>query len=331
MKPINSEIMMQYGLNINKVNYNRSNYYLETTKGLFMLRKVMIPQEQIAFEYEVNKQLIDKGFNELEKLYLTQRNNPYVLYQDKAYVLQSFEKANEIDFKEVADLKAIVGVLARFHKAACSIETKGRDSGTSGLKNVYEHFNKRRIETRKLKKSISKLSQKSPFEIKFIEGYSAYEDLQLRALSLIDYDLCENLVNQARTNKTIIHNDYTYHAVTKGEKGTYKINNLDQCTYNIQIMDLANVLIKVMQKNTWEIELLSTLLNEYSKERSLSSDEMQVLKAMLIFPEKYANICNKYLNSKRRNHYSMFELKWENMSAYQEEQMKAAENIEKYL
>lgn len=330
-KMLTNDLTAQYDLGIKKMQYNRSNYYLETNKGQYLLRKVNIPREQIAFEYEINKQLINKGFQALEKIYLTKKQSPYAFQQDKVYILQSYREVEEIDFKDEEDLRQILTVLGRFHKVAKYIQTPDRKIENAAIKNIYEYFQKRSAETKKIKNSISGISQKSKFEIMFNEDYRVYEALEHMALSLVNEDVALKLIEKAKKQFTLVHNEYTYHAVGKGKNKEYIINHLDACSYNIQLLDVANVLTKVMQKNNWDIRLLDKLVQDYVKVNPLSDEEYRVLKAMLIFPEKFASICHKYTTSRRRNNYSMFELKWENMIAYKEEQLKAASDIEKYL
>lgn len=331
MKQVGNELFNQYDISIKKFQYSRSNYYLDTKCGQLLLRKTLIPKEQIVFEHEVTQQLLDKGFNEINKIYLNKKQLPYGTYLDKCFVLQSYDKITEIDFANREELKASMQVLARFHKAACHIESKVRDIENTGSKNIYEYFQKRMLDAKRMKKKISGFSQKTKFEIMFLESYRDYEELQYSALDLVNTEIANQLITKAKVNKTIMHNDFTYHAVGRLEDNTYKIMNLDNCTYNIQLLDLSNVLTKIMQKNNWDIGLLDELINSYACINTLEEGEIRALKAMLIFPEKYSNICFKYATSKHRNNYSMFEHKWENMLVYKDEQLTAAKELIKHL
>ena len=306
---VNNDLTAQYDLGVKKMQYNRSNYYLDTTKGQYLLRKVNIPREQIAFEYEVNRQLIHAGFYEIGKMYLTKKQNPFALQQDKLYVLQAYKEVEEIDFRAEEDLRQVIAVLARFHKAAKHITSKERHVENASIKNIYQYFHKRTLEGKKMKNSICNMSQKTRFEIMFNEGYKEYERLQQMAMALIDEETAARLVQKAKEEGTIAHNDYTYHALGKTKEGQYVMNHLDACGYNIQLVDVANVLIKIMQKNGWNIKLLDCLIQDYIAINPLTADEWHVLKALLIFPEKFASMCQKYTYSRRRNNYSMFELK----------------------
>lgn len=331
MKQAGNELFSQYDISIKKFQYSRSNYYLETKQGQFLLRKTLIPKEQIIFEHEVTGQLIDKGFDEIHKIYMSKKQIPYGSYLDKHFILQAYDKMTEIDFMNTEELKAIIGVLARFHVAATHIESKVRSVEGVGFKNIYEYFQKRTIDGKRMKKKISAISQKTKFEMMFLDHYKPYESLQHKALELIEPKSANKLIEKAKLNKTIVHNDFTYHTVGKLENGSYKISNLDSCTYNIQLLDLGNVLTKIMQKNNWDIRLLDELINSYTYINALEEEEIKILKAMLIFPEKYSNICFKYVTSKHRNNYSMFEHKWENMLVYKKEQLDSAYEIIKYL
>nr|WP_307990961.1 hypothetical protein [uncultured Niameybacter sp.] len=331
MKQVGNELFSQYDISIKKFQYSRSNYYLDTKQGQLLLRKTLIPREQIMFVHEVTGQLIDRGFNEISKIYMAKKQIPYGNYLDKNFILQDYDKISEIDFTDTGELKAIIEVLARFHVAATHIHSKVRSVESVGFKNIHEYFQKRVTDGKKMKKKIAKISQKTKFEIMFLDDYKAYEELQYKALELVKPESAHRLIEKAKRNKTILHNEFTYHAVGKLDDGSYKIANIDNCTYSIQLLDLSNVLTKIMQKNQWDIILLNQLIESYIKIAHLEEEEIRILKAMLIFPEKYASICFKYMTSKHRNNYSMFDHKWENMLVYKEDQLKTAYEIINYL
>lgn len=331
MKSLSQELIYQYDLNVKKYYYMRSNYYLVTPTGEYVLRKVNIPKEQIAFEYEVNAHLIENGLENIDPIYLTKKKVPYAIYQDKIYILQKYKEREEVDFQNEEDLKAVMSLLATFHRAARHMASDIRNIESTHMKNLYTYCEKRLYESKKIRKSLIDLSQKTPFEIMFLEGYGIYEELEEMAIAQIDKPMCERLIQNAKVHQTIAHNDYSYHCIEKQVGGLYMISNMDSCSYNVQLVDVANVLTKVMQKNNWDIQLLQRLIDLYINELSLSEEEIGILKAMMIFPEKYAGICQKYYQSKRRANYNIFEMKWQNMIAYQKDQLEVARQISKYL
>ncbi|MGL4738466.1 MAG: CotS family spore coat protein [Cellulosilyticaceae bacterium] len=331
MKSLSQELIYQYDLNVKKYYYSRSNYYLVTPTGEYVLRKVNIPKEQIAFEYEVNAHLIENGLKNIDPIYLNKKKVPYAIYQDKIYVLQKYKEREEVNFQDVEDLKAVMGLLAKFHLAARGVTSETRSIEMAHMKNLYTYCEKRLYESKKIRRSLIDLSQKTPFEIMFLEGHGVYEELEELAIAQIDKQMCERLIQSAKAKQTIAHNDYSYHCIEKQMDGPYMLSNMDSCNYNVQLVDLANVLTKVMQKNNWDIHLLQQLIDIYIAENSLSDEEIRLLKAMMIFPEKYAGICQKYYGSRRRANYNIFEMKWKNMVVYQQDQLEVARQISKYL
>jgi CotS family spore coat protein len=331
MRTTNNELLSQYDLSIKKSQYNRGNYYIDTGKDKKMIRRVNIPKEQIVFEHETIEQLIDSHFQGISPIYLTKKQLPYATYQERFYVMQEDWQGMEVDFTNKEDLIRLVELLAKFHLSARHIKSKSKDIHTTPLKNVHTHFCKRYIEGEKLKRFISKNASKTAFERMFLQGYRQYQQLEALAISQINEADCIRLIEKAKLEKTVVHGNYSYHTIYKNNQGKYFIEDMDSCGYNIQVLDLCSFFTKVMQKNEWDIKLLILLTNFYSKIKPLTLEEFKVLKSMLIFPEKYANICQSYTHSKRSANYNVFEVKWQNMLVYKETQMKAAAYIAKYL
>ena len=330
MRPLCRELASQYDLNIRKYQYVRSNYYLETQKGKFALRKVDLTKEQIGFSYEVDTHLSKCEFEKINSIYVTKKKTPYAVLGDETYIMQAYKPCEETDFRNYEDLKGIIVTLADFHKFAVHVNSTLREPKKIKIKNIHEHYTKRQAENYKLKKTISALKQKSHFELMFLDDYEIYKNLEEMALSSIDHELACRLVQNVIDTKSIGHRDFTYHTIGKTEKNEYMISQIDVCNYDIQVLDLAKILSKIMQKNEWNKELLFNLVKEYDKERTLSKDEMRLLKFMMIYPEKYNSICFKYMSSKRRWNYSMFEQKWQSMLSYKEKQLEIAKMIESW-
>lgn len=328
MRPLGRELTGQYDLNIKKYQYIRSNYYLDTNKGKFVLRKVELSKEQVAFCYEVDMQLEKNQFQLISGIYPTKKKLPYAMFGEEMYVMQGYIPSDETDFKNEEDLNGIICTLAKFHNAAVGIESKIRDINSIKIKNVFEYYAKRQMENNKLKKSMLGLKQKSNFELMFLDQCNIYQKLEELALSSINKEIVDRLINKVSETRSVAHKDFTYHTVNKTETRQYMIEQIDACNYDIQVMDFAQILAKMMQKNEWNKELLYNLINTYNNERTLSKDELQMLKFMMIYPEKYNSICLRYVNSKRRWNYSMFEQKWQNMMAYKDKQIEAAKMIE---
>ena len=327
MRTLNRDIVAQYDISIKKYQYIRSSYYLDTNKGKLILRKMDVPKEQIVFDYEVDTHLSHNHFQNINPIYTTKKKVPYVLQGDQLYIMQKYIECGETDFRDLEDLRHTILVLADFHRIARNIISQVKDIDAIVIKNMYDYYLKRSIQNAKLRKNILEIKQKSMFEMMFLENCEVYTALEQMALEGINKELGEKLIVDAKQNYTVAHRDYTYHTVNKAYTGEYIMNNIDVCHYDIQMIDLAHILGRIMQKNEWDVELLHKLISAYDSQNILSQEEFKLLKAMMIYPEKYNSICSKYMGSKRRWNYSMFEQKWENMIVYRNRQLEAAKII----
>ena len=75
--------------------------------------------------------------------------------------------------------------------------------------------------------------------------------------------------------------------------------NFDKMHYDIQVKDLYQFLRKVLEKNNWDSSLGTMITDTYLSVRTLSKEERHALYAMLIFPEKFWKISNRYYNSRK--------------------------------
>lgn len=328
MRNIPEDLLNEYDLEVYRSQYNRNNFILDTNKGKYILRKVNIQQDQVVFIYETIYHLRKHGFYQIPSIYPTKKKLPYVNIAGQIYMLQAYQNSSEIEFKNIEDIKSTVRLLANFHK--CGFDLKSSIVRPIHMKDLYSYFIKRSKETKTLKKTVQPLAQKTEFEEMFLKDYKEYLDLENLAITCINPDSCQSLIKHASLNKTLCHNDYKYHSVGK-INNQINLLTIDKCGINMQVEDLSSILSKIMQKNDWDVDFLTILLEEYENIRPLLPEERAVLKALLIFPEKFASMCNEYLQCKRRNNYSMFSVKWENMLLYKEKQIKASKYIKENL
>lgn len=63
------------------------------------------------------------------------------------------------------------------------------------------------------------------------------------------------------------------------------------------MVDLANYLRKILEKNSWSTDMGKHILEAYEKQRKLCKEEKQLLHVLLLFPEKFWKVSNHYSNS----------------------------------
>lgn len=68
----------------------------------------------------------------------------------------------------------------------------------------------------------------------------------------------------------------------------------DHWSFGIQMSDLYRFMRKILEKHGWDSRLAEKMLDAYSAERPVSSDELDYLKIRFIYPDKYWKLANYY-------------------------------------
>ncbi len=106
------------------------------------------------------------------------------------------------------------------------------------------------------------------------------------------------LVESTRKEGMLCHHDYSYQNILlKNDKTS--IINFDYCNLELKIYDIVNMLRRRMRKCNWDIHKAKIILDVYREIEPLEADEIKVMKSMLLFPQKFWRVINRYYNSKR--------------------------------
>ena len=56
---------------------------------------------------------------------------------------------------------------------------------------------------------------------------------------------------------------------------------------------------KILEKNNWDLNLGSSMIEEYSKIKLISKEELEILHILFLYPEKFWKIVNYYYNGNK--------------------------------
>ncbi len=327
LRMIHPGIFQDFGISVNKCYKVRGAYICETHKDTKIIRRSNATPGQINLQYNIKEHLIKRGFSCVNRLYVSRKNTPYTISRNHIFIMSDWNRGLNVDFCNVEDIYNTIRLLAQLHIAGEGFKTTGYSKGK--IKNLGETYSKRLRETRNLKKRIENESHKTEFEVLYLKHVYAYRELQELAMKFVYKENYEDHIQLARDKQTIVHGHYNYHQIKKVDDGMI-VSGFERSGYDVQLTDLAYVVRRIMQKNKWDPALLLDILKEYHKIRPLTAREWGIMKGMIIFPDKFAKLCNTYYHSKRRMNYNMFYRKFVKMLAYQELQINCAKEILKW-
>lgn len=94
------------------------------------------------------------------------------------------------------------------------------------------------------------------------------------------------------------HGTYDYHCVIF-EKEAVATINFQKFYIGNQLDDLYHFIRKIMEKNKYKFQVLSDIIEEYSKWINLEKKDYEYIYILYCYPEKFYKISNQYMNSSK--------------------------------
>lgn len=292
-------VLEKYDFEVIRAGRTRGAILCETNKGPLLLKECTMKPARVKVLEMLLNYLSASSINvdcilknkEGDTISSDEEGNQYIV--KKWYIGRECDVSNPDDIYEGAKN------LARLHTVMIKppddfLET-GKPISTQNLYTVYIRHNQ---EMKRIRNFMRNVGRKTEFELAVL---NCYEELYSEALAATEalrnsgYDM---LFSKAVKDNTFIHGNYNYHNILFGvfEMAT---TNFDHASINIQLQDLYTYLRKVMEKNNWSVEIGDKILNDYSAIKPISKDEMNVMKIMLMYPEKFWKIMNNYFNKNK--------------------------------
>ena len=284
-------ILSQYELEIHEVKKGRGSHICQTDQGMKLLVPFRGSNEKGVVLKEMLQQLLSHGFA-VEQIMTNQKGE--VVTQDEGtgecFLLKDYIPGVELDVNSKEQLQAAIGLLALYHRASERVQVNlpVRLQESEGL--VVDSRKRHYRELIKTKNYIRNRKKKSEFEQVFMSSYETVLATMEKSIAVL-----EELSN---SQGVLCHGEVNQHNILC-DKGNWHLVNFENFTYSWRMVDLANFLRKVMEKNNWDLNLGNELLEIYRSCITLADNEWRQLYGLLLFPERFWKITNHYMNSRK--------------------------------
>lgn len=282
-------ILSQYELEIQEVTKGRGAFICDTNKGKLLLVPFRGSKEKGALLAQFLATVEEKEFP-VEQIEMNKSQEAVTEdeYTGERYILKTYIEGSEISTSKTAEMKGAVALLAMYHNVAQGVEMKvpvqHRLEGTTEV--CRRHYR----ELVKVRNYIRNRKKKNEFEQIYMKNFEHNRKSAEDSLVLLE--------EQGEANCLYCHGDYNQHNVLL-VNGAYRIVHFENLHYNWAMIDLANFVRKMLEKNAWEEKLGIELLSEYHHYRPIRREEFQQLCGLLLFPEKFWKVTNHYMNSRK--------------------------------
>lgn len=274
-----------YELNITKISKGRGSYLCDTPDG----QKVLVPYR--GFEtraQELRNILIFAKEQGIDAEQIELKKDGTIISKDNCeagYILKEYKAGRECDPDIINDMCKAMKTLAEFHRVMEKYEVQYEPD-------LSKKMQKKCNEIIKLKNYIKHKNKINEFEQLFNRKYEHFLNQGLKALEVVKD------TGDGRIPVIYCHGNFNHHNIVC-DAGKWRIINYETITPDYPETDIAEYMRKMMEKNGWSIELGKILIQSYDNVRKLSEKELELLKALLLFPEKFCKITNHYINSRK--------------------------------
>ncbi|WMJ85291.1 hypothetical protein [Anaerocolumna sp. MB42-C2] len=327
MEDRNLELFRQYNIKIYNTYRIRGAFILETDKGLKLLKSLESSKSRVDFENTVLEYLTIQNYPYVD-LYVKNYSNEIVT-EDSAgnkYVLKNWFPGEECNLRDEADVADATVNLAILHTLLREVPLSEEQLLHNSYVDLLEVFDKRNRELKRVRSYIREKRKKNEFELCYLNCYDEFYNQSQEATRILSESNYAELMKEAVEHRCVCHGNYTYHNVivlkanqinsvnwnsskneevlsAAGLRGTIKANmattNFDRACVGIQITDIYQFMRKVMEKNDWDPDIGSMILDNYNRILQIDKDELKLLYVLLLYPEKFWKITNFYYNGKK--------------------------------
>ena len=293
------EVLAQYDLEIIRTRKGRGVYFCETYAGLYMLKEHRGSEEKMERLYRLLTELGSVQFFRTDLPVRTKEGT--FLSKDgdgTTYLLKAWREGRECDPRSDLDVCRAMEGLAIFHEKAQDLWefSSGQEREKYTGMNLVEELERHTRELKKVQQFIRNRRRKSDFESCYLEIIPGYlteaQDITCRMRESGYEELRKEAVLQGK----ICHGEYTQHNVFF-DRSRLLIANFEHAHLDIQCMDAALFLRKIMEKQGWRTAQGERFLRSYEVIRPLREKERLILALRLSYPEKLWKLANHYYHT----------------------------------
>ncbi|MDP4143477.1 MAG: CotS family spore coat protein [Bacillota bacterium] len=298
------EYLTQYDLNIDLFNlFNikvddiipvRKVYMLCTKDGYKVLKKVDYKEEELQFIIDAMN-YIRKSFDRIINFVKTREGTEYTIWNGDIYYIMDLVDGKECEYSNPVDIAVAALGLGELHKSGEGFKTKYSPRNNNGR--LINSFNRKLKEMEFFKTMAEFYDNKKEFDAIFLENTDYYMNQVRQSVSSLEqsqyYKLC------SEEDKIVLcHHDLAHHNILVNNEQAYFID-FDYSMVDLRVHDLCNFINKVVKNYGYDISKFEIIIENYSKVNKLSKREMDVLLAMLTFPEDIYSIARDYYTKRK--------------------------------
>jgi len=288
-------------------------YRVDYAGGALALKLTDMKPERIQFLWALQDWLFQQGFTRLAPPLYTLQGQPWVQVGPLTLVATGWVEGKKCRFSKESHLTAAARVLGEFHRKACQLQPSGDGGGRIMWQRWPQLWEKRWQELRNFRDQVRKRDLLTPFDRLFLNSVNDFLRQGEAAINLLGGSAYRQLAGWSAREKTFIHRDVAARNFLIDESGKGWLIDFDYARYDLHIADVARLLERSLRRYHWKFSQARLILSAYNQARPLTREEIEVLYAFLLFPQRYWRLVNRYYREKRDWSQNDFLLRMEDL------------------
>lgn len=306
MSDLGLGVIDQYDISVLRTLKGRGATILETEQGYKRLMEYKGTPGRLEYMGSLLDYIYGHGLKQVDIILKNKEGS--LLSTDECgdkYIITDWFYGNECDVKSKNNVKEGAALLARLHNITAAgfkdyfnESSKAPPISIPATNNLLVEYEKHNHELKRARVYIRGRKHKSQFEYNVLNNLDEYLSYAMEATAKLLNSDYETLERAAIDKGCICHGNYNYHNIIFS-KNKVAIVNFEKSGSGILIKDLYLYFRKVMEKYDWESTIGHEIIDTYNSVRPIPSNEYELLKIMLMYPEKFWKLVNHYYNSNK--------------------------------
>lgn len=275
-------------------------YWVQTDQGPKNLKLSPLLPKRLLFVHHAVRHLENQGFDKMYPIIPLCNGESYFSDGQVAYTLFNWVEGRQCNFKKNHELTGSTKVLAEFHRRSAGFTPPEYSNMRDRLGKCLTHFEEYYNDLLEYKETAGTMPE-DRFARTFLANVDFFLPMAEQAIHKLRNSAYHELVERARETKPFCHGDpAARNFILNPEEKIFMID-FDSCRLDLPVMDLIKFTRRVMKKYNWDFKVAKILIDSYHEESSLSLGEIQVMKAVFYFPQKFWRMSTRYFHQHGRH------------------------------
>lgn len=262
-----------------------------TDEGNYALKRSTLSEKKLSFIAEGQQALTRYGFwGFSHPLYCKEK--PYYEKENAFYTLYEWVEGEKCDFDNLEHLGAAAESLAAFHLYSRSVDLRQKYK----KKMLYFNWNmkiKERIHDLEVFREKAAKGERRFFEKMYLGFCPLFLQKAAESQRLLLTSSYPKIAKEEMTVGAFIHYDVAARNFVIQKDRAYLID-FDYCCLDLTLVDLMRLIKRSLKYGENAAAKLDVIISSYTAVKPVSYEEWQVLYALLIFPQKYWRLGERY-------------------------------------